>query len=344
MDEGFWKLLEKFTPEAHQEALRVCDENEFDKESWDVSLNESYLNLLSCCTVLKGVIEQNYFQKLPLTIQKEIEGLVAKIASDHDELLAGQDKVDELAETIESLYTAIWRYRLNQVSGEEIGYAYKLDQLKQIEVLVSEKLALIETALASRKKLDQLLADFATHNEAIQEQLKAATDASNQCVHKLAEVEENGQMAATATQLINQHKDTSDDDLESIQESKKLASEDQEVISKMVSEFTNLTTELAKNKKAQQEIFAEFENYRKKIDGLLADANRTGLAASFTNRRLWLLAPLAGWLVVFAFSIFGLWYIGREHIAPILEGNKPILWEQLPLRLALTAPLSLTFP
>lgn len=120
MNEGLWKLLEKFTPNAHQAALKSCEENEFDPEAWDVHLNESYQNLLSSCNTLKGAIERNYYQKLPLTIQKEIEGLVTQIATDHDELLAGQDKVAELAETIESLYTAIWRYRLNQLSGEEI--------------------------------------------------------------------------------------------------------------------------------------------------------------------------------------------------------------------------------
>lgn len=339
MDEGFWKLLEKFTPDVHQEALKACEENEFDPEAWDVTLNESYQNLLSSCNTLKGVIQQNYYQKLPLTIQKEIEGLVTQIAADHDELLAGQDKVAALAETIESLYATIWRYRLNQLSGEEIGYAHKIDQLKQIEASISEKQAMVEKALAAKEELDQLLSSFTEHEKAAQEQLQAATDASASCASILTEIEANGQQAATALTSINTAKSAADEDLEAIQESKKLASDDEASINKMVEDFTALTTELEKNKKTQQEIFVEFENYRKKIDGLLADANRAGLAGSFTNRRLWLLAPLAGWLLVFGFSIFELWSIGKEHIVPILEGNKPILWEQLPLRLALTAPL-----
>lgn len=339
MNEGLWKLLEKFTPDAHQAALKECEENEFDPEACDVPLNESYQNLLSSCNTLKGAIERNYYQKLPLTIQKEIEGLVAQIATDHDELLAGQDKVAELAETIESLYTAIWRYRLNQLSGEEIGYTHKIDQLKQIEASISEKQAIVEKALTSKEELDQLLSSFTAHEKAVQQQLQAATDASEACASKLTEIEANSQEAVTALTSINTTKSAADEDLEAIQENKKLASDDETAINKMVADFTALTDELTKNKATQHELFGEFENYRKKIDGLLADANRAGLAGSFTNRRLWLLAPLAGWLLVFGFSIYELWSIGKEHILPILEGNKPILWEQLPLRLALTAPL-----
>jgi len=339
MDDGFWQLLEKFTPDAHQAALKACDENAFDPKAWDVSLNESYVNLLACCNMLKAAVEREYFQRLPLTIQKEIEELVTRISVLHDELLTGVDKIAELAEEIENLYATIWRYRLNQLSGEEIGYANKIEQLKQIEASISEKQAMVEKALAAKAELEQLLADFTEHEQAIQEKLKAAFDASDACASKLTEIESCDQQATTALVSINTAKSVADDDLESVQESKRLASDDEATIKKMVTDFTSLTTELASNKTTQNEIFAEFEGYRKKIDGLLADANRAGLAGSFTNRRLWLLAPLAGWLLVFGFSIYELWSIGKEHIVPILEGNKPILWEQLPLRLALTAPL-----
>lgn len=211
--------------------------------------------------------------------------------------------------------------------------------MKQIEASISEKQAIVEKALASKEELDQLLSSFTAHEKAVQQQLQAATDASEACASKLTEIEANSQQAVTALTSINTTKSAADEDLEAIQESKKFASDDEAAINKMVADFTALTAELTKNKATQHELFAEFESYRKKIDGLLADANRAGLAGSFTNRRLWLLAPLAGWLLVFGFSIFELWSIGKEHIVPILEGNKPILWEQLPLRLALTVPL-----
>ncbi|MGB2580654.1 MAG: hypothetical protein WBC83_03080, partial [Minisyncoccia bacterium] len=119
---------------------------------------------------------------------------------------------------------------------------------------------------------------------------------------------------------------------------KQEAKSDEDAIRGMVAEFTKLTEELAANKKTQGALFDEFEKYRQKIDGLLGDANRTGMAASFTNRGLALKWPLIGWLSVFGVSLAGLSIMGIKYIAPILTENSATTWEQLPLRLALTAP------
>ena len=56
-------------------------------------------------------------------------------------------------------------------------------------------------------------------------------------------------------------------------------------INELVSGFTTLRGDLESNKIKQAELFAEFEAHRNKIKILLGDANRTGMAASFTNRR-----------------------------------------------------------
>ena len=110
----------------------------------------------------------------------------------------------------------------------------------------------------------------------------------------------------------------------------------EEQIAALVAGFTTLKEELENNKKTQTSLFDEFEGYRKRIDDLLADANRTGMAASFTSRRLWLLVPLGCWLGVFGVSIGFLIYMAVIYVVPILNSGN---WEQLPARLALTAPL-----
>jgi hypothetical protein len=110
-------------------------------------------------------------------------------------------------------------------------------------------------------------------------------------------------------------------------------------INSLVSSFTTLKGELENNKGKQEQLFNEFEGYRKTIDGLLGDANRTGMAASFTNRRRWLIAPMVVWIVIFAGSIGGLLYMGVIYLAPILDPKNTMVLEQLPARLALTAPL-----
>lgn len=339
MIEELWQVLSKFTPEAHQAALSKCVELEFDQDAGGVSLNESYNNLIWCSNTLRGAIEKEKLIQLPITIQREILETAKTISASHDELLADNDVVETLVETIEKLFTDVWRYGLNHLADEVLGYQTKLNQLKEIEQSIIQTKTTLEEGIASKQSLDQLLTEAGQYNDEIQAKLEVANTAAESATNAATKIEEEGQRATETLEAINQNKATAAEDLATIQESKQEATSDEDAIREMVAEFTKLTEELAANKNTQEALFDEFEKYRQKIDGLLGDANRTGMAASFTNRRLWLIAPLAGWLAVFGFSIFGLWYIGDEHIAPILRNNSTIPWEQLPLRLALTAPL-----
>ena len=106
-------------------------------------------------------------------------------------------------------------------------------------------------------------------------------------------------------------------------------------IENLTSSFLDLKVELEANKNTQELLFKKFEGYSNEIHGLLQDASRTGMAASFTNRRIWLLAPMAFWILIFAGSIGGLIFMGSTYIAPILSSEN---FNQLPSRLALTAP------
>lgn len=83
-------------------------------------------------------------------------------------------------------------------------------------------------------------------------------------------------------------------------------------------------------------MFVQFEGYRDTISGLLGDANRTGMAASFRERKRELKNPMQYWLLLFALSIVGIVVLGLVYFAPILETGK---FEQLPFRLALVSPL-----
>ena len=112
--------------------------------------------------------------------------------------------------------------------------------------------------------------------------------------------------------------------------------ESAEQIKTLVADFVNLKDELEENKKTQAKLFEQFEGYRQRVNDLLGDANRTGMAASFVNRKNELVVPLRIWAGVFGLSIFGLGIMALLYVVPSLSSGK---WEELVFRLPLTAPL-----
>lgn len=338
MIDELWKLFEKFNPEAQQVALAKCEEFGFDPDVGDIPLNDAYINLIWCANTILEAIEKNKLIQLPLTIQKELLKTITDISARYDALIDGTDEVANLVVLIEKLFTDFWKYGLNHLDNQLLGFQMKLNQLKEIEQSIITTKATIEQGLVAKQNLDELLVTANEQSVAIGEQLQSATESATASSAALTVIEENGQQAVDAVATIDQHKATATDDAAKIEASKKAVTANEDAIQNLVAEFTNLTKELEENKKTQNELFEEFEKYRTKIDGLLGDANRTGMAASFTNRGLELKWPLIGWLSVFGVSLIGLVVMGVKYIAPILIENSPTTWEQLPLRLALTAP------
>lgn len=310
MIEEIWKILSKFNQDAHQAALAKCSELEFDPSSGVVSLDESYINLIWSCNTLKEAIEKQKLIQLPITIQKELIESLETISSSHDDLLAGTDTVKILTDAVEELYTAIWRYGLNHLSNELLGYQTKLNQLKDIERSVIETKTKLEEGIAVKDALDLILNDANQQDETIKSIVTNANAAVETTTNTLAQIKESSQQATDSLAIIQQHEKTASDELTSAQASNEQVGTYEKNIRTLVAAFTNLTSELAVNKETQAALFAEFEAYRKKIDNLLGDANRTGMAASFTNRRIWLIAPLFGWLFIFGCSIAGLLFMG----------------------------------
>ncbi|HEY8158821.1 MAG TPA: hypothetical protein VIF10_08965 [Methylobacter sp.] len=106
-------------------------------------------------------------------------------------------------------------------------------------------------------------------------------------------------------------------------------------INTLLSGFVSLKDELEISQNTQAKLFEQFEDYRNTINDLLGDANRTGMAASFTKRKRELSGPMRNWLLAFACSILGLVAMGVIYLAPLLEPGK---LELLPYRLTLVAP------
>lgn len=330
-----WELLTTFTEESQRAALAKCTELGLDQNRGVVSLDESYINLNSACNTLKDAIQQNKLIQLPISIQKIIFTSLEAVARSQTSLIAGTDEVVNLADAIEKLNTHIWQYGLLNLSPEVLGYQTKLNQLKSLELAAVETQRKLQEGILVKENLERLLSEAQTQSESLKASVIEAATASAAAESALAVATDSSQKAATALGIVQQNEATSTQLLTTSNKNNAEILVHQTNINALVAGFTTLKADLETNKSTQEQLFNEFEAYRTKIDGLLGDANRTGMAASFAKRKKDLDDPMKAWLYVFGASIAGLVVMGVIYLAPLLDSGK---LEQLPSRLALTAP------
>lgn len=114
------------------------------------------------------------------------------------------------------------------------------------------------------------------------------------------------------------------------------AEKNAEIIGVLTADFTNLKDELERNKTAQEQLFQEFENYRKQVSVILGDSNRAGMAGSFVSRKNELKDSIKLWQRVFVGAIVCLIAIAVFLISPSLATKH---WDELLFRLPLSAPI-----
>lgn len=333
--EKMWEILTTFTEESQQAALLKCAELGFDPKRGVVSLDESYINLSSACNILVDAIQKNKLIQLPISIQKNLVAALEAIVRSQVGLMAGTDEVVNLADAIEKLNAYIWQYGLHNLSDEVLGYQTKLNQLKGMELAAVETQRKLQEGILVKENLERLLGEAKTQSESLKALVIGANTSATAINEALTQATESSQKAAASLAIAQQNETTSTQLLATSTKSNADILAYEATIKALVSGFTTLKTDLEANMTTQEDLFKEFEAYRVKIDGLLGDANRTGMAASFTNRRRWLIAPMVGWIAVFAGSIYGLFYMGVTYLAPLIAAGN---LEQLPSRLALTAP------
>ena len=335
MIEKMWGILTTFTEESKQAVLSKCAELGFDPKRGEVSLDESYINLNSASNILKDAIEKRKLIQLPISIQKNLVASLEAIVKSQAGLMAGTDEVVNLTDAIEKLNASIWLYGLHNLSDEVLGYQTKMNQLKTMELAAVETKEKLEEGILVKQNLERLLGEAESQSG----MLKALVEGANTSVatinDALSQATDSSQKAAASLATAQQNETTSTQLLATSTKSNADILVYEANIKALVSDFTTLKAGLEANKTKQEDLFKEFEGYRKTIDGLLRDANRTGMAASFTERKNNLDLPMRVWLSVFAFSIIGLVVMGKYYLAPLLDSGN---LEQLPSRLALTAP------
>lgn len=335
MIEKMWEILTTLTEASQQAALSKCEELGFDKNRGVVSLDESFINLTSACNILKDAIEKEKLIQLPITVQKIFTSTLEAIAKHQAGLITGSDEVVNLSDAIEKLNTNIWLYGLHNLSDEVLGYQTKLNQLKNMEVEANRIKRELQKGISVKDKLEQILNSADQQTDLLQKYVTDAEVSEAKASEALALTLDASKNASAFLTTTQQNETTSTQILIATSKSNAEILALEENIHGLVAGFTNLKDELESNRNEQKLLFDQFESYREAIDGLLIDANKTGMAASFAKRKKELFDPMQYWLLLFACSILGLVVLGVIYLAPVLEASK---LEQLPFRLALTAP------
>lgn len=183
---------------------------------------------------------------------------------------------------------------------------------------LSAKLA---DAMSRMADADALYADIASWHEATQKFKEQSEENAQTIADVKAEIEETKSESATfAEEAAN------------ILSSAKI---DADEIGSMVVEFKKLSESLRANKQELAALFEEFESYRDRVDDLLEDANRAGMAGSFVSRKVELEDALKLWRNVFAGTLVCLILMAVYIVGPSLSTD----WKMALMRLPLSAPL-----
>ena len=86
---------------------------------------------------------------------------------------------------------------------------------------------------------------------------------------------------------------------------------------------SKLVQDLTSSVEIKTSLFKEFEDRRDEISGLLENANKVGLARSFSEKRKALTWTWRGWVLAFLAGISGLLWIGLAELLPLLKVGSP---------------------
>ena len=243
--EQIWSISTTLTDEAMSAALNKANEMNFDVNRGIVPMRETFINLASARDTLLDAIEKRKLVQLPITVQREVLASLQAISKSLQGLAAGTDEIVNLTNGVENLNTSIWKYGLHNLSEEVLGYQTKLNQIKVLEVQVS-----------------QLLSEL----EAIRPAAESARTASDEIVHRSGEVQaaldEIKKTQASAGTLLDQIKATDNTVTAlstTIQHQEKQGGE-------LTSNIRTANNEMLALEGSIKKFYGEVEEYRNKIN------------------------------------------------------------------------------
>jgi len=344
------EFLNTISEEGKGAVLKKCEELKFNIERGVIGLTESYINLFQARDILADAIEKKKISQLPLSIQCRVRDALANIVKFQKELIAGADQVPNLASAIETLYTEIWNSRLDQLSGDLLGYQTKLNQVKNLEVQISKQTADLGKTIGLKGELESILNEAGkkkteltelqttsnTNATKINETLAATIKALQEAQAKLATIIQN---EATAAQSLAKTQ-ASQTETKRIEEgAQKFFQQIDGFRAKMTQTEEAAQKAVAQNKKDTEALLTNLNALTNRIKDQIDKATGFSLFDSFQKRKEGLASTKFYWAfagLIFMLALMGLvFYITRNGAS--FHDNQFIFW----LRLSITIPLGI---
>lgn len=211
-------------------------------------------------------------------------------------------------------------------------------QTRRVYGSAAEKLAIALSRVSDATKIYDVVIN--TRDAALTATTEANNAAANaeEAASKITELQNN---ATNKVESIDVY-------IEELKSDKELVNGYANQIHEMVSSFSDLKSELENGKTTQNELFSEFEKYRKQAEAILERTNQASLAGSFISRKNQLRWSQVFWGGIFMSSIGLLSCIGFILIFPNFPfealinpspNMSPDIWKAMLQHLPLTAPL-----
>ncbi len=231
--------------DAFSAATHKCEELGLDQNKGDIPLAESFINLDSAVKILCDAIENKKLIQLPLTIQRELFGIIEAISEKLIRLNSGSDEIINLVNEIELLNASIWKFGLHNLSDEVLGYATKMNQLKAEEVELIKLKDELSKGLLLKDQISLLIEEAKQLQIKSSESNKEIEEAAKKAEENLKQVISNNQNSATLVSSTQQNESNS---IQLAANAKSSAAEVQ-ALEKKIKEF-----------------FSDIDSFRKKID------------------------------------------------------------------------------
>lgn len=307
MIEKMWDILTTFTEASQKAALEKCTELGFDTNRGIVSLDESFINLNSTRQILVDAIERKKLIQLPITVQNVLFTHLEAISRSITNLLNGADEIVNLTNYIEQLNSAIWQYGLHNLSDQVLGYLEKMNQLKNQEIEIARLTRDLESTLAQKQTLENLLNNAKQSLENINgittqaeelakkaaDNLEATNQASQNAAVFLTNIQQND---STATQLLATTK-TSTAEVTALEPKiKEFYTQIDTYRTKIDATSSQVQEIIIVNKKATDELLAELQQLEDQIKVQIQKATGFSLFHSFQTRQIELASSKRFWV------------------------------------------------
>jgi methyl-accepting chemotaxis protein len=186
-------VVESFSAEAQQAALRKAKEMGFDLNKGNIPFDETLINLSQNRDVLREAVKMGKIPQVPLKIQNSLLSEAKKTSLHLTALANGTDTVLQLENAVEDLTTTVWESNLQLLSGEILGLQTKQNQLKALE--------------SSLRNLSRKAEEFGSLERRAEQstgKIEALAESSENTNKRLLEIATASELLATSAKEIEQ--------------------------------------------------------------------------------------------------------------------------------------------